>query len=127
MKASDDEFRRGARCGDLRRDARAGAGVLRFPRALLAAAAGPASAAPGYGYGRPTYGPPPGYGYGPGPGFGRISCGQGAQIVASQGFRRIAPRECQGRVYRYTAYQRGVAFEVRVSSSTGQITLVRQI
>jgi hypothetical protein len=30
-------------------------------------------------------------------------------------------------VFRYTAFQRGGAFEVRVSSRTGQITQVRRI
>lgn len=77
---------------------------------------------PPYGYGRP-----PAPGWGQPPGYGPISCGEGAQIIASQGFRRISVRECGGRVYRYTAFRRGAPFEVRVSSSTGQITMVRPI
>ena len=77
---------------------------------------------PPYGYGRP-----PAPGWGQPPGYGPISCGEGAQIIASQGFRRIAVRECGGRVYRYTAFRRGAPFEVRISSSTGQITMVRPI
>jgi hypothetical protein len=80
-------------------------------------------------YGRPGYGGPyyggPGYG---GPSYGgRISCGEGAQIVAESGFRRISARECQGRVYRYTAYRGQTAFEVRVASANGEITQIRRI
>lgn len=86
---------------------------------------------PGGGYGPPPYGrgygPPPGYGYGQPPGYGPISCAEGARIVASQGFRDISVRECSGRVFRYTAFRRGQPFEVRVSSRTGDITLVRAI
>jgi hypothetical protein len=84
-------------------------------------------------YGRPGYGPPPyaGPGYG-GPGYEdfpgeRISCRQGARIVAANGFRDISPRECSGRVYRYTAYRGPASFEVRVASSTGEITRIRRI
>jgi hypothetical protein len=76
----------------------------------------------GRGYG---YGPPPGYGAQQG--YGQISCGEGAQIVAEQGFRGVSARECGGRVFRYTAYRRGAAFEVRVASRTGQITMIRPI
>jgi hypothetical protein len=79
--------------------------------------AAPGYGRPGYGYGGPAYEQP----------YGGISCGEGAQIIAEQGFRRISPRECSGRVFRYTAFQRGGAFEVRVSSRTGQITQVRRI
>jgi hypothetical protein len=83
------------------------------------------------GYGPPGY-PPPGYRpppppYGGPPGYGPISCGEGAGIVASRGFRNLQVRECGGRVFRYTAFQRGAPFEVRVSSRTGQITAIRRI
>lgn len=71
------------------------------------------------GYGGPRYEEPQGY--------GPISCGEGAQIIAEQGFRNISVRECSGRVFRYTAYRRGAPFEVRVSSRTGQITMIRAI
>lgn len=70
------------------------------------------------------YGPPP---YAGPPGYGPISCGEGAGIVASRGFRNVQVRECNGRVFRYTAFRRGEPFEVRVSSRTGEITLVRPI
>jgi hypothetical protein len=79
----------------------------------------------GYGYGQPPYAAPPRYaepqGYGP------ISCGEGAEILASQGFRNISVRECSGRVFRYTAYRRGAPFEVRMASRTGEITMIRPI
>jgi hypothetical protein len=78
----------------------------------------------------PPYGRPPGWGqpgWGPSPGFGPISCGQGARIIASEGFRNIAPRDCSGRVYRYTAFRGRTGFEVRVSSGSGEITMVRRI
>jgi hypothetical protein len=103
---------------------------------LLGAVAAPASAQIYIGPGGPGFGAPPpppyygGPGYRPGfggSGFGRISCGEGAQIVAANGFRRISPRECDGRVYRYTAFRGPASFEVRVSSSTGEITRVRRI
>ncbi len=71
------------------------------------------------GYDRPRYEEPPGY--------GPIACEEGAEILASQGFRNISVRECGGRVFRYTAFRRGAPFEVRVSSSTGQITSIRPI
>jgi hypothetical protein len=61
------------------------------------------------------------------PGYGAVSCGEGAQIVASEGFRGVSVRECGGRVFRYTAYRRGAAYEVRVASRTGQITMIRPI
>lgn len=111
----------------------------------LSAAATSASAqiyiGPGGGYYQPGFPPPPppyarppyggGYGYGPPPrpqpGFGAISCGQGAGIVASQGFHSVTPRDCSGRVFRYTAFRGRAPFEVRVSSRTGQITQVRRI
>ncbi|MGL4439998.1 MAG: hypothetical protein ACRCUE_12080 [Bosea sp. (in: a-proteobacteria)] len=77
------------------------------------------------GYRPPRYAEPPRYqepqGYGP------ISCGEGAEIIASQGFRNISIRECGGRVFRYTAYRRGAPFEVRVASRTGEITMIRPI
>jgi hypothetical protein len=79
---------------------------------------------PGYRPPPPPYGGPPGYGP---PGYGPISCGEGAGIVASRGFRNVQVRECSGRVFRYTAFQRGAPFEVRVSSRTGQITAIRRI
>jgi hypothetical protein len=75
-------------------------------------------------FGRPGFAPP---GYRPQPGYGPISCEDGADVVAERGFRRIAPRDCSGRVYRYTAYRGPSAFEVRVSSATGQVTQVRRI
>lgn len=71
------------------------------------------------GYGQPRYQEPQGY--------GPISCAEGADIIASQGFRGVSVRECSGRVYRYTAYRRGAPFEIRVASRTGQITMVRPI
>lgn len=71
------------------------------------------------GYDRPRYAEPPGY--------GPIDCQEGAEILASQGFRNIYVRECSGRVFRYTAIRRGATFEVRVASSTGQITMIRPI
>ncbi len=73
----------------------------------------------------PPYRPPPGWG--PSPGFGPISCAQGARIVASEGFRNVQPRDCSGRVYRYTAFRGRTGFEVRVSSRSGDITMVRRI
>ncbi len=78
---------------------------------------------PGYGYGG-GYGPPP---YARPPAYGRIDCGEGAEIVASRGFRNIQVRECSGRVFRYTAFRGRQAFEVRVASSSGQITMVRPL
>ena len=106
--------------------------------ALAAATALPAQAqfySPGGPFLQPGLPPPPAYGrpYEPyrqphaAPGYGPISCGEGAQIIASQGFRNISVRECSGRVYRYTAYRRGAPFEVRISSRTGDITMIRAI
>jgi hypothetical protein len=77
-------------------------------------------------YGRPPIYDRPDYGYRPPPAFG-VTCEDGADIVASQGFRNVAPRDCSGRVYRYTAYRGRAPFEVRVSSRTGEITMVRRV
>ena len=65
-----------------------------------------------------------GGGYG---GGGRISCRQGARIVASAGFRRVRPISCGGRNYSYRGVRHGDLFRIQVRSRNGRIINVRRI
>jgi hypothetical protein len=57
----------------------------------------------------------------------RISCHRGKRIVERAGFRRVRPRDCNGRVYRYIARKRGDTFVIGVHSRRGRIVFVREI
>jgi hypothetical protein len=57
----------------------------------------------------------------------RISCRRGERIVERAGFRRVRPRDCNGRVYRYTGRRRGDTFLIGVHSRRGRIVFVREI
>jgi hypothetical protein len=65
-----------------------------------------------------------GGGYG---GGGRISCRQGARIVASAGFRRVRPVDCSGSEYAYRGIRRGDLFSIQVKSRNGRIRNVYRI
>jgi hypothetical protein len=67
--------------------------------------------------------------YQPGPSYGRgrISCRQGARIVAREGFRRVRADDCQGSEYRYFGRQRGDLFKIVVNSRNGRIKDVDRI
>lgn len=67
--------------------------------------------------------------YQPGPSYGRgrISCRQGARIVASQGFRRVRPDDCRGSEYKYFGQRRGDLYKIVVSSRYGQIKRVNRV
>ena len=60
-------------------------------------------------------------------GGGRISCRQGARIVANAGFRRVRPIDCSGREYSYRGIRRGRMFEIDVRSRNGRIISVDRI
>lgn len=70
----------------------------------------------GYYQPRPTY-------YG----GGRISCRQGARIVASAGYRRVRPMDCSGSEYVYRGTRRGDLFRIQVRSRSGSIKDVDRI
>lgn len=58
---------------------------------------------------------------------GRISCHRGRRIVENAGFRRVRPRDCGGRIYRYIARRHGDTFIVGVHSWRARIVFVREI
>ena len=62
-----------------------------------------------------------------GGGGGRISCRQGARIVANAGFRRVRPIDCSGREYSYRGARRDNLFQITVRSRNGRITNVDRI
>jgi hypothetical protein len=67
--------------------------------------------------------------YQPGPSYGRgrISCRQGARIVASQGFRRVRPENCRGSEYKYYGQRRGNLFKIVVRSRDGEIKRINRV
>ena len=60
-------------------------------------------------------------------GKGRISCRQGAGIVANAGYRRVRPVECNGSEYTYRGIRRDSLFNITVRSRNGSITGVDRI
>jgi hypothetical protein len=68
-----------------------------------------------------------GLGGGYGGGGGRISCRQGARIVASAGFRRVRPVDCNGSEYSYRGIRHGDLFRIQVRSRNGRIKNVNRI
>ena len=80
----------------------------------------------GGGYGGGGYGGGGGgYGGGYGGGGDRISCWRGRRIVERSGFYRVAPRDCGGRNYTYSAFRRGRPWIVRLNSFSGRIIAAR--
>lgn len=68
--------------------------------------------------------------YQPGPSYyggRRISCRQGARIVASAGFRRVRPTDCNGSEYVYRGVRRGDLYRIQVRSRSGSIRDVDRI
>lgn len=57
--------------------------------------------------------------------YGRISCMQGRRIVSRQGFYRVAPLQCSGRVFRYRAIRRHEPWTILVSARSGRIISAR--
>jgi hypothetical protein len=57
----------------------------------------------------------------------QISCRRGADIVEDAGFRRVRPRNCDGRNYRYTGRRHGDNFLIVVDSRRARIVDVREI
>jgi len=70
---------------------------------------------PGYGYGG-VYAPVPVYE----PYYG-ISCGQARSIVKGSGFYKVTAIDCSAPSYRFTAWQGGNKYRVRVNAA-GDIT-----
>jgi hypothetical protein len=72
-----------------------------------------------------------GGGYDPGPYYWparqRISCREGARIVASAGFRRVQPFDCSGSEYGYRGFRRDNMYEITLRSSTGRIKDIDRI
>jgi hypothetical protein len=60
-------------------------------------------------------------------GGGRISCRQGARIVANAGFRRVRPLSCGGWRYVYRGLRRDRMFEITVRARNGRITNVDRV
>ncbi len=60
-------------------------------------------------------------------GGGRISCRQGARIVASEGFRRVRPIDCDGKEYTYQGLRRGDLYRIEVRSRNGNIRKIDRI
>jgi hypothetical protein len=79
----------------------------------------------GGGYGGGYGGGGGGYGGGYGGGGDRISCWRGRRIVERSGFYRVAPRDCGGRNYTYSAFRRGRPWIVRLNSFSGRIIAAR--
>lgn len=94
------------------------AGALSFGM-LAAGTAGPALAGTDIDIGIGLGG-----GYG---GGGRISCRQGARIVASAGFRRVRPMDCNGSEYSYRGVRRDNLYRITVRARNGNIKNVDRI
>lgn len=62
-----------------------------------------------------------------GGGVGRISCRQGARVVANAGFRRVRSIDCSGSEYSYRGVRRDNLFEITVKSRNGRITNIDRI
>ena len=64
-------------------------------------------------------------GYGMGYGFhsnrGRLSCNEARRIVRRDGFQNVVTRECDGRIYTFTAIRHGHQILVFVNSRTGAV------
>ncbi len=67
--------------------------------------------------------------YQPGPSYGRgrISCRQGARIVASRGFRRVRADDCQGSEYKYYGREGRGLYKIVVDSRNGRIKDVDRV
>jgi hypothetical protein len=57
----------------------------------------------------------------------QISCGRGRRLVEDYGFRRVQPRNCNGRHYKYIGRKRGDTFIITVDSRRARIVDVREI
>lgn len=64
---------------------------------------------------------------GGGGGGGRISCRQGARIVANYGFRRVRPMDCYGKEYAYRGFRRDSMYRIDVRSRNGRIVRIDRI
>jgi hypothetical protein len=60
-------------------------------------------------------------------GNGRVSCGEGRDIVDDSGFNRVRTVECSGRNYTYLGRRHGDTFRVTLNSRTGRIVSVREL
>lgn len=72
-----------------------------------------------------------GGGYDPGPNYWpartRISCREGRRIVASAGFRRVRPMDCQGSEYAYYGFRRDSMYKITLKSRSGRVVDIDRI
>ena len=67
-------------------------------------------------------------GIGMGGGYGeRISCRQGARMVAYAGFRHVRPMDCSGSEYTYRGFRHDSLYRIVVRSRNGQIKYADRI
>lgn len=57
----------------------------------------------------------------PGRRYRRVSCREGARIVASAGFRRVRPLDCNGSEYAYRGFRHGDMYKITIKSRNGHI------
>jgi hypothetical protein len=62
----------------------------------------------------------------PSQGAGKVSCDKAKAIVGGYGFSNVESKACDGSVYRFSAKRDGKAFDVKVSSLSGELTEVKR-
>lgn len=60
-------------------------------------------------------------------GQGRVSCGEGRNIVDDSGFNRVRALDCSGRHYTYIGRKHGDTYRVTLNSRSGRIVSVREM
>ncbi|MBL8905435.1 MAG: hypothetical protein JNM20_02045, partial [Rhizobiales bacterium] len=58
---------------------------------------------------------------------GRLSCGEGREIVFDSGFYRVRTIDCSGKYYSYAARRHGKSYRVVVNARNGNIVSVRPL
>lgn len=57
----------------------------------------------------------------------QISCGRGRRLVEDYGYRRVQPRNCNGRYYKYIGRRRGDTWIITVDSRRARVVDERPI
>jgi hypothetical protein len=56
-----------------------------------------------------------------------IGCTAGAAVITGYGFGEVKPKVCTGATYAYSATRSGKAYEIKLTSASGEITDVRKL
>lgn len=53
--------------------------------------------------------------------YGRLSCGEAAQMVREAGYSKVRARQCDGRVYMFRGRHNGDSYKIYVNSRNGRM------